>query len=203
MSDFTLQNNGSTEQNSNLLGEEYEIDTYIPFNYDASYNIIEDDNEQPFNTRYYNSYTEHSYIFNYDDNDDADDTDIYLYHNYIYDRQNNNSNMIIRNLYQEFTDNIEIKKYPIYTIFMCLETSRELMQITECAICFEDFKLIDTVTLNCNHKFCTSCIKLTLQKYKKQDTGLDVPCCALCREPMKCFEVKSAETYEMINEHCN
>lgn len=84
------------------------------------------------------------------------------------------------------------KKIP--TMFICMEQQNELQQCVECAICLDDKQVFDNVYLNCNHSFCTDCIINHIDITKKNAS----PNCPLCRTDIKMFEVKSIETYNLL-----
>jgi hypothetical protein len=100
------------------------------------------------------------------------------------------------NLHAQFE--AEAKKFDIVPLMICMETLEELEVETECAICYESHKLEDSITLNCQHKFCHGCISQTLSKCSKR-----VPTCALCREPMKTMVIKRETIYESMSAFCN
>ena len=113
-----------------------------------------------------------------------------------------------RNLNIEFNnaDNIhhnvpQIEKYDISLILVQKEEEKE-EEREECAICYENINCMDLVKLNCNHTFCSDCIKGTLNANKNNSRSL-VVLCALCREPMRSFSVKTQEIYNLVEEHCN
>ncbi len=64
----------------------------------------------------------------------------------------------------------------------------------ECAICFECVTTPDTISLNCGHTFCASCIVNTL----KINHSYSGPCCALCRTQMKIFNVYKLDHYNSV-----
>ena len=104
----------------------------------------------------------------------------------------------------EFERNWELafgrdKKYNISTCISVTETSEELDKCEDCFICFEETKLLDTVTINCGHKFCGMCIKNTLKMYNNMTAG---PACAFCRSQITSFTMKNLETYSLVSEHC-
>ena len=104
-----------------------------------------------------------------------------------------------RNLESEF-ERINIpKKYNISTCISVTETEEELEKCEDCSICFEETKLLDTVTINCGHKFCGTCITNTLKMYNNMSAG---PACAFCRSQMTSFVVKNPEIYSLVSEHC-
>jgi hypothetical protein len=105
-----------------------------------------------------------------------------------------------RNLNEEFTRvATQPTKYNIMPSLLVIETSEELEKCEDCAICLEEKKLADTVTINCGHKFCGACITTTLKLHKNINAG---PSCALCRAPMSSFVVKNPEIYNLVAEHC-
>jgi hypothetical protein len=112
-----------------------------------------------------------------------------------------------RNLEEEFERNLESeferinipKKYNISTCISVTETAEELEKCEDCSICFEETKLLDTVTINCGHKFCGTCITNTLKMYNTMAAG---PACAFCRSQMTSFTVKNPEIYSLVSEHC-
>jgi hypothetical protein len=106
-----------------------------------------------------------------------------------------------RNLEQEFERaSVSIKKYDINPYIMLNSWDEDVNELCDCVICWEKVKIMDTVTLNCNHSFCASCIKNVL--ISNSSSNIQNPCCALCRQPMKTFQVKDVETYNSISEHC-
>jgi len=91
----------------------------------------------------------------------------------------------------------QVKKYNIHPVLVS-EESEEGEE--ECAICYESINLMDLVKLNCEHKFCGSCIAGSLNAHNNMYCG---PSCALCRKQMVSFSVKNPEIYNMVSEHCN
>jgi len=90
-----------------------------------------------------------------------------------------------------------VKKYHINAILFCSETDEELEEVNECTICYEPVKLLDSVTLNCEHQFCGGCIKNLCQIVKKSQLN-----CPMCREQICSFIVKSDELLESVAENC-
>jgi hypothetical protein len=106
-----------------------------------------------------------------------------------------------RNLYQDFVRvGNQPKKYNILPSISVTETCEELAKCEDCSICYEETKLADTVTINCGHKFCGTCIKSTLTNHSNIYAG---PSCALCRTQMSSFVVKNPEIYNLVLEHCD
>ena len=81
---------------------------------------------------------------------------------------------------------------------LCTETAEELGAIEECGICYEPVKLCDTVSLDCCHKFCITCIDTYLSTIE-----IKVPCCAFCRAPIKSLLVKNIDDLIKLNHHSN
>jgi hypothetical protein len=104
-----------------------------------------------------------------------------------------------RNLESEIGRFDIAKKYNISTCISVTETSEELDKCEDCFICFEETKLLDTVTINCGHKFCGICIKNTLKMYNNMTA---YPACAFCRSQITSFTMKNLETYSLVSEHC-
>jgi hypothetical protein len=96
----------------------------------------------------------------------------------------------------QLTNNNDVnRKYNIIPILR-LEENEEKEEM--CAICYESIKCDDLVSLNCSHKFCSSCI-IGILKTTKQPS----PTCALCREVIRDFKVKKIEIYNSVKEYCN
>lgn len=89
------------------------------------------------------------------------------------------------------------KKYDISLMCWATESIKELKRAEDCAICYEGTQLVDSVTLNCGHRFCASCIRSTLRACER---GL--PECALCRSDMRAFVVKSRDVYDSLTQFC-
>jgi hypothetical protein len=87
-----------------------------------------------------------------------------------------------------------IKKYNISVI---LDTATDNEE-TECAICYENINHENKVTINCRHEFCGDCIKKTIVACKPTLS----PVCALCREPMKIFDIQNKNTYNLVKKYC-
>jgi hypothetical protein len=92
-----------------------------------------------------------------------------------------------------------VKKYNIAPTLSVIETNGVLEQCQDCAICYENTKVVDTVTLNCGHNFCGPCVKGTLNAHNNMYAE---PACALCRAPMTHFITKSTDIYNLVSEHC-
>jgi len=94
---------------------------------------------------------------------------------------------------------IPVKKYNISSTLSVIEPSGLLEECQDCTICYENTKVIDTVTLNCGHNFCGPCVKGTLNAHNNMYAD---PSCALCRAPMTHFITKSTDIYNLVSEHC-
>jgi hypothetical protein len=93
-----------------------------------------------------------------------------------------------------------IKKYPINPLYLCYENESQLDEEYECSICYEQTKIINSVILNCNHKFCGICINNTLTLH---NNIYNDPSCALCRQPISTIVIKNPEIYNNISPFCN
>lgn len=91
----------------------------------------------------------------------------------------------------------QVKKFNIVPLIIATETPAQLNEEIECAICLEQAKLVDSVILNCHHKFCGECILKSLALCRK-----DVPTCALCRQAIDICIVKNHELYNEVAEYC-
>jgi hypothetical protein len=105
------------------------------------------------------------------------------------------------NLNQQFEAAAEqsIQKFHINTLLYCQESDEELDTETECPICYDPVKLQDSVTLNCNHQYCYTCVSSICQNHKNPYAN---PGCALCREPMSMFYVKTDDMFDQLLKHC-
>jgi hypothetical protein len=84
-----------------------------------------------------------------------------------------------------------------YNVCITLDESLSLNTVsTECAICYEDITC-NGLKINCNHVFCGDCIQKTLVSCNTLS-----PLCALCREPMKTFQVQNKDTFEAVKKNC-
>ena len=105
---------------------------------------------------------------------------------------------ISRNLNNEFDSSS--KKYCITPILSDHNTNtNDLVLEEDCPICYEQIGCIDSVLLNCNHKFCSSCVISTLshQRFKRCN-----PSCALCRQTITNMTTKNKDTFNNISEFC-
>jgi len=110
---------------------------------------------------------------------------------------------ISRNLQHDF-EKVSNKKYFITPIVSRFNNntnnnkkSKESCVLEDCPICYEPLKYEDTVTLNCNHDFCKTCIIQSLQSLKNGN-----PCCALCRTNICSMLVPDVNTYDVVAKFC-
>ena len=105
---------------------------------------------------------------------------------------------ISRNLNNEFDSSS--KKYCITPILSPDNTNtNDLVLEEDCPICYEQIGCIDSVLLNCNHKFCGSCVLSTLSHQRFKTCS---PSCAMCRETITTMTVNNNNTYNNISEFC-
>ena len=111
---------------------------------------------------------------------------------------NTNINANNNNLYREI-------QYDIVILFKCNnETKNESKNVTEikiknneeCSICYENKNDNKMVKLNCNHKFCSSCIIKTLETNLKLKNSICK--CALCRSEITSFETSKITIYDKL-----
>ena len=91
-----------------------------------------------------------------------------------------------------------IKKFPIQKkLEIETNTSIKNMKTMECPICYEEVDIKNVITLQCNknHSFCKTCILSQLETSNNNKT----PHCALCRELMSVFCIRSKAVEEEIN----
>jgi hypothetical protein len=73
----------------------------------------------------------------------------------------------------------------------------------ECAICIENHLEINSVVLNCKHRFCYDCVSSYLKHNNNNNTLKKSPCCALCREEYTTMEFPDynhlLELHEMMH----
>ena len=89
-----------------------------------------------------------------------------------------------RMLYENSRSNQNIPENRKFEIVLSLEITEDVTELEEnidCAICYEAKQEKHFVALNCGHKFCSSCLKTSLQKCNHASN----PCCALCRCEIK------------------
>ena len=68
---------------------------------------------------------------------------------------------------------------------------------SDCPICYETYKWVDLITLNCSHKFCGDCIATILERHDTNN-----PTCALCRALMIKFDIQNIEVYNLLANRC-
>jgi len=63
------------------------------------------------------------------------------------------------------------------------------VQNMDCFICYNDIFVNEVVQLNCGHKFCASCIFMTICcKYNSREEELNNCCCPMCRQTITTLE---------------
>jgi hypothetical protein len=135
-------------------------------------------------------YNTHNYNYNYNNNFRHSNYDLVtVVRNLMYDFSNHNSNLISKE-----------RRLQIFNItpLLDIETNnskscKEDCDI-DCAICYEEVKNINKVTLNCGHQFCGDCIDKTIHKFTTQEK----PLCALCRTQISTLNIKNQEIYNTL-----
>jgi hypothetical protein len=87
----------------------------------------------------------------------------------------------------------ESKKFNIEIILSIEINNANLKEKENCNICYEETEETDMVVLNCDHKFCGTCVKQILKKCK--------PNCALCRQKIVCMTIKNEELVDNLKEN--
>ena len=99
-------------------------------------------------------------------------------------------------LITEFLNDLDVFDYDT---FVKMKTKKERIEVFcaefdpaakkrcfDCSICMDTHLEINSVSLNCKHTFCYSCISNYLQHNKTKKT---TPTCALCRAVYKSIEI--------------
>lgn len=81
-------------------------------------------------------------------------------------------------------------------VTLCIQINDEL---EDCSVCYNDIKNSDMVTLNCNHRFCGTCVKKILITCNIDKTA----CCALCRGQITTFHINNQEIFDNLKENLN
>lgn len=112
----------------------------------------------------------------------------------IINRNNNiNSPIIQRQRHLRLRNDNSRKKYNFITT---IETEKyNEAQEEECPICLDDVKCIKIVKLNCDHKFCVSCVIKSIKTNRKQNYE-----CALCRCKAETVRVYNADVYDLVKQ---
>lgn len=87
-----------------------------------------------------------------------------------------------------------VSSIPKYDMTISLEEEDCKEEKEDCGICYELTNELDTVHLNCGHKFCGQCMKGCLNVGKIA--------CPMCRCPIANMKVKNVETYDLVSEYC-
>jgi Ring finger domain len=69
-----------------------------------------------------------------------------------------------------------------------------------CTICMDDIAASETVTTNCNHVYCSTCIK-TLSTHIKDNTAK--PTCSMCRGQLLELRVCNTDIHAEVTQHFN
>ena len=101
-----------------------------------------------------------------------------------------------RNLNNYYMESSLVKRFNIETILeeQTLEIENK-ETISECFICFENYKQSEFIKLGCNHEFCKDCTKKALRSDKRPK-----PCCAYCRTEVTKLISKTKEIHDDLLE---
>lgn len=92
---------------------------------------------------------------------------------------------------------LKLKNPKVFKAERFPDSGNALKRAEDCAICYEGIQLVDSVTLNCGHRFCVSCVRSTLRACERE-----LPECALCRREINTFVVKSRDVYDSLTQFC-
>ena len=90
-----------------------------------------------------------------------------------------------------------IIEWIVEPFLLCLENAEELKEQIYCSICLEEHKKIETVTTNCGHTFCKSCMCENLDHHITTNRR---PTCPMCRTNVRTLEIKDACFYDELYE---
>ena len=80
-----------------------------------------------------------------------------------------------------------------------MESAKELKQKMSCPVCLEDIMPLQSITTNCHHTFCKTCICQHVDNYFRQK----IPPCPMCRADIHQFNIKDFELYDELQEKYN
>jgi len=86
-------------------------------------------------------------------------------------------------------------RWTVEPLLLCLETVEELKEELFCSICLDEHKKIETVTTNCDHTFCKSCMCANLDHYIATNR---LPTCPMCRTNITTLEIKDVDYYDEL-----
>lgn len=64
----------------------------------------------------------------------------------------------------------------------------------QCPICLDNKEPTECVNLNCNHNMCYLCLEMYLENLCREK----IPCCSLCREPIKNVTLSKVEQRDKL-----
>ena len=97
-------------------------------------------------------------------------------------------------LYQSNKFNIKITKISTPKNLKPLSKNQQIPK--DCPICYETMTRPKTITTNCNHEFCDTCIKSYLECCGKE------PTCPMCRERIVELKTPTKKTKQMLEKYC-
>lgn len=106
---------------------------------------------------------------------------------------NLSNTFLFQTLQSDTANSIPIQKWNITPIMLISEGDEDII---DCPICFEDHSSTNIVTTNCNHKFCSSCMRNHLDTYITKEA----PPCPMCRSTINSTEIKCVNVYNQFKE---
>lgn len=97
-------------------------------------------------------------------------------------------------LYQSNKFNIKITKISTPKNLKPLSKNQQIPK--DCPICYETMTRPKTITTNCNHEYCDTCIKSYLECCGKE------PTCPMCRERIVELKTPTKKTKQMLEKYC-
>ena len=82
---------------------------------------------------------------------------------------------------------------------ICVDKNNPVETI-ECPVCYEDVHTSEIASMDCNHKYCSTCIEKCIETSYNQNTSLK---CPLCRSMCSLIETYSENTFTDLSNVIN
>jgi hypothetical protein len=83
-------------------------------------------------------------------------------------------------------------------ITLTMKEEEETSKAVGCPVCFDEISSKDAIYTNCNHPYCSSCIKDFATSIKDKTNK---PCCSLCRTEITRLTFEKEEILQEVCEH--